>query len=104
MTLPFRQYLHLKDYKSLEGYHSFVNEMKDVIVGNRLLPMIKDKKTDKYTRSSVYYNVKVNPWKYITPSLNLNLNMFPIRRSYIPSYITLDGESLRKLTKTNPKV
>ena len=76
--------------KSMESYGVFVQEVKDLLYGGRIPE-----------KGSVYYDIKKNPMMYLSSGISLGLNIFPLRRSLIPSYMTLDGECLQRITGQN---
>ena len=78
--------------KSKEEYHEFVRQTKDIIYNDRI-PL-----------KGLYYNVKAEPQEYLSAALKLRLNILPLRRSFIPTYITLDNECFQRLTKTRNKM
>lgn len=69
-----------------EEYSDFINDTRNLICGDRVI------------LNNVYYDLKVNPWNYFSSAIELDLNIFPLRRSFIPKYITLDNFSLQKIT------
>jgi len=78
--------------KSGDEYSGFIQRLKTLFYGDRELE-----------KGTVYYDVKCNPWMYLSPAIILGLNIFPLRRSLIPSYITLDSECLQRITGNNKK-
>jgi len=73
--------------KSLDCYKEFVSRLKKIIYSGRDLE-----------KESIHYDIKCNIWKYLSPSIQLGLNILPLRNSFIPKYITLDNECLQRIT------
>jgi len=107
--------LSFTEYKSEEQYHDFIKEQQKYLFDKTL--------NDKNT-SSILYDVKSNPQKYIYTFykilnkfelLNKNIidnnkkiklfSMLPLRTSLIPKHITIDSEILiqnfKKIIKNN---
>ena len=80
------------EYKSDSKYHEWIEKYRDLI-----LPKIN-------SDENYYYDVKVNPQKYLKCMVNMNLliekqggvmyQFFPLRTEIIPKHITIDTKSL----------
>ena len=84
--------LEYRTPKSKEDYREFVDSMKTTLTS-----------CSKVIFESINYDVKVSPFDYLIPALELQLDVLPLRRSFIPAYMTLDNECLMRLTKTLSK-
>ncbi len=80
----------LREYQSDPEYHPFIDSLR-----LQIYPF------DRVIKNSLHYDIVVYPIDYLRAALNLGLNILPLKRSFIPGYITVDNELLQRLTKTS---